>query len=109
MWLFSSRALGLVCQASPARGAIVYVLAATSAYPMDDHVRAFSSAPTELDLCGDGMRITTAVCKEAGYDKLVAEIDRVFGIALAKAPGPDKWRHLTPSPGAAARGSGARP
>jgi uncharacterized protein YecT (DUF1311 family) len=55
---------------------------------MDDFVAASSSAPTAIKLCGeaDGDKIKTAACKAAGYDRLVARIDKAFNTALAKAP-----------------------
>src|SRR5262245_1962005 len=64
------------------------LLAPATCHAMDDFVRASSSAPTEIVLCGDydWSLIETAVCKEAGYDKLVAAIDQSFSAALAKSP-----------------------
>ena len=63
-------------------------LAPVTALAMDDYVAASSSAPTGIKLCGntDGDRIKTATCKQAGYDKLVAQIDKAFNAALAKTP-----------------------
>ena len=53
---------------------------------MDDYI-ALSSAPTAIKLCGgaDG-DIKTADCKQAGYDKQVAQIDKAFNAAIAKTP-----------------------
>ncbi|MCP3460235.1 lysozyme inhibitor LprI family protein [Bradyrhizobium sp. CCGUVB23] len=67
-------------------------LAPATCQAMDDYLRASSSAPTGIVLCGavngDGSRIkTAAACKKAGYDKLVAAIDKSFDAALAKTPG----------------------
>lgn len=55
---------------------------------MDDFLRASSSAPTAIRLCGDSGddRIKTADCRKAGYDKLVAQIDKAFDAALPKLP-----------------------
>jgi uncharacterized protein YecT (DUF1311 family) len=66
------------------------LLAPASAQAMDDYLRASSSAPSEITLCGeangDGTRIKTAACKEAGYDTLIAAIDKSFSAALARSP-----------------------
>lgn len=63
------------------------VLATTSSRAMDDDLRAASSAPTAITLCGDdGSRINTALCKDRGYDVLVAAIDKAFDAALARTP-----------------------
>ncbi|MBR0716841.1 lysozyme inhibitor LprI family protein [Bradyrhizobium liaoningense] len=66
------------------------LLAPATCHAMDDFVRASSKAPTEITLCGESdaerTRIKTAACKEAGYDKLVAAIDKSFVAALAKTP-----------------------
>lgn len=55
---------------------------------MDDYLRASSSAPTAISLCGDSgdSTIKTADCKKAGYDKLVAQVDKAFDTALGKMP-----------------------
>ncbi len=49
---------------------------------------ASSSAPTAIKLCGNGgdSLIDISACKEAGYDKQVAQIDKAFNAALAKTP-----------------------
>jgi hypothetical protein len=63
------------------------VLAPASANAMDDFVRAISSGPTQLALCGDGDNpLKPATCKEGGFDTLPAQIDKAFAAALAKAP-----------------------
>ncbi|MBR1208606.1 MULTISPECIES: lysozyme inhibitor LprI family protein [unclassified Bradyrhizobium] len=68
--------------------AAISVLASGASAAMDDFLRASSSAPTAISLCGDGgdARIKTADCKKAGYDKLVAQIDKAFDAALPKLP-----------------------
>jgi uncharacterized protein YecT (DUF1311 family) len=78
---------------TPSRLAILAVLvlfAPAAAQAMDDYLRAKSSGPTEIVLCGevngDGSRVKTAACKEAGYDKLVADIDAAFNATLARTP-----------------------
>ncbi|WP_050626640.1 lysozyme inhibitor LprI family protein [Bradyrhizobium viridifuturi] len=60
----------------------------TTAFAMDDYLRASSSAPTAITLCGDTSddRIKTADCRKAGTDRLVAQIDKAFDTALAKMP-----------------------
>ncbi|MBR0703851.1 DUF1311 domain-containing protein [Bradyrhizobium diazoefficiens] len=66
------------------------LLAPLTCHAMDDYLRAASSAPTAITLCGEtngnGTGIKPAICKEKGYDKLVAAIDKSFDTALAKAP-----------------------
>ncbi|MBJ7404496.1 MAG: DUF1311 domain-containing protein [Bradyrhizobium sp.] len=63
------------------------LFATTSSRALDGYLRAASSAPTAITLCGeDGNQIKTAVCKEKGYDLLVAAIDRAFDGALARTP-----------------------
>jgi uncharacterized protein YecT (DUF1311 family) len=60
-------------------------LAPVTALAMDDFITPSSSAPTALKLCGEtGDKIKTADCKQAGYDKLVAKIDKAFNTAVAK-------------------------
>ncbi|MBR0938649.1 lysozyme inhibitor LprI family protein [Bradyrhizobium jicamae] len=67
--------------------AIGSVLAPVSSQAMDNDLLAWSSAPTAIKLCGDGDNlIKTADCKKAGYDKMVAQVDKAFGEALAGAP-----------------------
>ncbi|MGY4473287.1 lysozyme inhibitor LprI family protein [Bradyrhizobium sp. USDA 3364] len=55
---------------------------------LDDYLRASSSAPTAIKLCGDGGddHIKTADCRKAGYDTLVTRIDKAFDVALGKMP-----------------------
>jgi uncharacterized protein YecT (DUF1311 family) len=55
---------------------------------MDEYLRASSSKPTRIRLCGetDGDRIKTTLCKAQGYDKLVAQIGKAFDAVLPKTP-----------------------
>ncbi|MEO8316947.1 MAG: lysozyme inhibitor LprI family protein [Bradyrhizobium sp.] len=64
------------------------VLLPGAAHAADDFTAASSSAPMEFKLCGsgDGSPLKTAACKEAGYDKLVAGINKAIVAAVAKAP-----------------------
>jgi uncharacterized protein YecT (DUF1311 family) len=66
----------------------ISVLTPVAANATDDWLRASSSVPVEFKLCGSGddMPIKTAACREAGYDKLVAGIDKAMAAAAAKAP-----------------------
>ncbi|MGY4421556.1 uncharacterized protein YecT (DUF1311 family) [Bradyrhizobium sp. JR6.1] len=68
--------------------AAISVLAPGASAAMDDFLRASSSAPTAIRLCGDSGddRIKTADCRKAGYVKLVAQIDKAFDAALPKLP-----------------------
>ncbi|MHC2332372.1 lysozyme inhibitor LprI family protein [Bradyrhizobium sp. USDA 4454] len=68
--------------------AAIAVLASGPSLAMDDDLRASSSAPTAIRLCGNSGddRIKTADCKKAGTDKLVAQIDKAFDAALGKLP-----------------------
>ena len=63
-------------------------LAPVTALAMDDFIVPSSLAPTAIKLCGeaDGDKIKNADCKQAGYDKQVAQIDKAFDSALAKTP-----------------------
>ena len=63
-------------------------LVPASANAMDDYLRASSRSPTPIKLCGetDADRIKTAMCKEQGYDRLVAQIDKAFDTVLPKTP-----------------------
>jgi hypothetical protein len=63
-------------------------LVPASANAMDEYLRASSSKSAPIKLCGetDADRIKTALCKEQGYDKLVAQIDEAFDAVLPKAP-----------------------
>ncbi len=63
-------------------------LVPASASAMDEYLRASSSKPVPIKLCGetDGDRIKTAMCKEAGYDRLVTQIDKAFDTVLPKTP-----------------------
>ncbi|TQF33338.1 lysozyme inhibitor LprI family protein [Bradyrhizobium sp. UNPA324] len=66
------------------------LLAPVTCHAMDDYLRAASAAPVKITLCGEadgnGSGIKPAACKEKGYDKLVAAIDRSFDAALARTP-----------------------
>ncbi len=64
------------------------VLTPVATYAMDDFIVASSSTPTAIKLCGDAddHPIKPAACKQAGYDTLVAGIDKAFDAALAKTP-----------------------
>lgn len=68
--------------------AMISVLASGPSLALDDYLRASSRAPTAITLCGDSGddRIKTADCKQAGTDKLVAQIDKAFDAALGKMP-----------------------
>ena len=68
------------------------VLMPATAYAIDDFIVASSSAPSALKLCGDAddTPIKPSACKQAGYDRLVAGIDKAFDAALAKTPGHDQ-------------------
>jgi uncharacterized protein YecT (DUF1311 family) len=64
------------------------VVTPVATHAMDDFIVASSSAPTAIKLCGDAddHPIKPAACKQAGYDTLVAAIDKAFDAALAKTP-----------------------
>lgn len=66
----------------------ISALAPVTAHAIDDFTAASGNAPMAIKLCGDGdsARIKTAVCKEAGYDKLFSAIDKAASAAIAKAP-----------------------
>ncbi|WP_157787875.1 hypothetical protein, partial [Bradyrhizobium elkanii] len=68
--------------------AAIAVLASGPSVAMDDDLRASSSAPTAIRLCGDSgdSTIGTADCRKAGTDRLVTQIDRAFDAALGKMP-----------------------
>ena len=68
--------------------AALSAFAMAAANAMDDFVRASSRAPTPIALCGtgDNDRIKPDVCKDTGYDRLVAQIDSAMTATLAKAP-----------------------
>jgi len=68
--------------------AAISALAPRPAAALDDYLRASSSGPTAIRLCGDASdsTIKTADCKKAGTDKLVVQIDKAFDAALAKMP-----------------------
>jgi uncharacterized protein YecT (DUF1311 family) len=63
-------------------------LVPASANAMDEYLRASSSKSAPIKLCGetDADRIKTALCKEQGYDRLVAQIDKAFDAVLPKTP-----------------------
>ncbi|MGY4403043.1 lysozyme inhibitor LprI family protein [Bradyrhizobium sp. USDA 3315] len=73
---------------SPRLAVAAAVLASGPSVAMDDDLRASSSAPTAIRLCGDGgsSTIKTADCRKAGTDRLVTQIDRAFDPALGKMP-----------------------
>jgi uncharacterized protein YecT (DUF1311 family) len=66
----------------------ISALIPVAAHAMDDFIVPSSSTPMVLKLCGNGSDdpITPAACKEAGYDKQVARIDKAFNAALSKTP-----------------------
>jgi len=66
----------------------ISVLTPVAAHATDDFIAASSSAPIEFNLCGSSgdAPIKTAACKEAGYDKLAAQLDKAMTAAAAKAP-----------------------
>ncbi|MCA1397156.1 lysozyme inhibitor LprI family protein [Bradyrhizobium sp. BRP56] len=68
--------------------AAIAVLASGPSVAMDDDLRASSSGPTAIRLCGDGGdgTIKTADCRKAGTDRLVTQIDRAFDAALGRMP-----------------------
>ncbi len=57
-----------------------------AARAMDDTVRASSSAPTLLHLCGKDGAIDEAGCKAQPYDALATGMEAALQAALAKAP-----------------------
>ena len=69
-------------------GVALSALVPASANAMDEYLRASSSKSAPIKLCGetDADRIKTALCKEQGYDKLVAQIDKAFDAVLPKTP-----------------------
>ncbi|QOZ27819.1 lysozyme inhibitor LprI family protein [Bradyrhizobium sp. CCBAU 51753] len=71
-----------------ALAAAITVLLPRPSLALDDYLRASSSAPTAIRLCGDtdSDRIKTADCKKAGYDMQIGQIDKAFDAALAKTP-----------------------
>ncbi|MFB9268478.1 lysozyme inhibitor LprI family protein [Bradyrhizobium erythrophlei] len=66
----------------------VSALTPVASFAMDDYLRAASSAPTAIKLCGEANddRIKSADCRTAGYDKMVTQIDKAFDLALARTP-----------------------
>jgi uncharacterized protein YecT (DUF1311 family) len=65
----------------------VSILAPASAYAVDEYMRALSSGPTELALCGaGGMLAASVVCKKTDYDALTSKIEKALQAAVAKAP-----------------------
>jgi uncharacterized protein YecT (DUF1311 family) len=85
---FESRHSMSVARRLTALVVTISMLAPLAAYAMDDYIAASSSALTAIKLCGDtdDSPIKPVACKQAGYDQLVAGIDKAFGPALAKAP-----------------------
>jgi len=70
---------------------VAALFAPASAQAMDDFLRASSSGPMTIMFCAassDGSKTEgpSQFCREAGYDKLVAAVDRSFAAALTKAP-----------------------
>ncbi|WFU35052.1 lysozyme inhibitor LprI family protein [Bradyrhizobium brasilense] len=68
--------------------AAIAVLASGPSVATDDDLRASSSGPTAIRLCGDSGdgTIKTADCRKAGTDRLVTQIDRAFDAALGRMP-----------------------
>jgi uncharacterized protein YecT (DUF1311 family) len=67
----------------------ISVLTPVAAHATDDFIAASSRASIGFNLCGnvnDGAPVKTSACKEAGYDKLVARLDKAMTEAAAKAP-----------------------
>ena len=63
------------------------VLMPTACYALDDYLRALSSGPTELGLCGkDGPLAASDACKQTDYDVLTAKIEKALQAALTKTP-----------------------
>ncbi|MBR1228764.1 DUF1311 domain-containing protein [Bradyrhizobium sp. AUGA SZCCT0176] len=63
------------------------VLMPTACYALDAYLRALSSGPTGLSLCGsDGPLASSDVCKQTDYDALTAKIEKALQASLAKAP-----------------------
>jgi uncharacterized protein YecT (DUF1311 family) len=63
------------------------ILVPASANAMDDNIRASSSGPTELSLCGTGGALASSkACKTTAYDALTAKIEKALQASLAKAP-----------------------
>lgn len=63
------------------------VLMPAACYALDDYLRASSSGPTELGLCGkDGPLAASDACKQTDYDALTAKIEKALQAALAKTP-----------------------
>src|SRR6516225_8146261 len=58
----------------------------TGAGAMDDFVRASSSGPTLLRLCGKDGPASEATCKAQPYDALAGRMEDALKAALAKAP-----------------------
>jgi len=63
----------------------------TASYALDDYLRALSSGPTELGLCGkdgakDGALASSDACKRTDYDGLTARIEEALQASLTKAP-----------------------
>ncbi|MBR1151050.1 lysozyme inhibitor LprI family protein [Bradyrhizobium sp. JYMT SZCCT0428] len=76
--------------ASPSLAALAImasVLIPTSCYALDTYLRALSSGPTGLSLCGtDGPLAASDACKQSDYDALTAKIEKALQASLAKAP-----------------------
>jgi hypothetical protein len=67
---------------------VMSLLAPVTASATDGFTAASSSQPIALKACngGEDDTLKPEVCKPAGYDKLVADIDKAFAAALAKTP-----------------------
>ena len=76
----------------PFRSLLAALVAATAlgasagAFAMDDFVRASSSQPTLLKLCGDNGPADETVCKTRPFDAPAAKMEEALQAALAKAP-----------------------
>ena len=65
----------------------LFVLVPASANALDNHLRAPSSGPTALSLCGkDDPLASSDACKQTDYDALSAKIEKALQAALTKAP-----------------------
>jgi len=59
----------------------------TASHALEDHLRALSSGPTELRLCGkDAALASSDACKQKDYDTLTTGIEKALQATLAKTP-----------------------
>jgi uncharacterized protein YecT (DUF1311 family) len=67
---------------------VMSLLMPVSARATNDFIAASSSQPIALKACngGEDDTLKPEACKPAGYDKLVAAIDKAFAATLAKTP-----------------------